>query len=573
MKSILEQQTKPSLFDGFFAKVAVTITGLIVALVLFESGMYLKFGSARIAIDIEKGDPFYEEPFFNSVFKKKNYNGEKWFFYNRLRYKDAPAFKAQKGKNEVRIFIFGESVADILGYKINDEDNRDSKIIRNMLSRRFPDKDLTIVQCGMSGYTASRLRPVIKEILNHKPDYILLLMGNRILPEPLFFARIMRNPPSFPWLYFYTWSGRLLVDYLYSEGKEGIYSKDDFFDDYDQIASLISKRKVPFAVCTLPSNMADMPPAGYFNNNKHLFGLRILEMSEKNREILEEVEKMGNLRNPAFWYIAGNAWKNLKQFSKARECFNKALLYDYVPTRACPRINDFIRKSASRYKADLIELDKLFEHYSKNGLVGYNLIYDNNHWYAFCNLFIYHEIVKTLNSRVIASVSPVSGEVFRQPPSIEEIWKSSEESMEFLGLNYGAYPLATAIMGGYSNAVGRMRLTARYYPEKLKEMALNIDTELRHPLLSETVSIESDWYRVVVAASLAALLEDKVELSRKLIDVSYEMKADSIEYNYNIPFLLYKEKRYEESIKAFSKIVINQKQLKDIKTLMNQDYN
>ncbi len=85
-------------------------------------------------------------------------------------------FSKIKKTDNIRIFIAGESVAEQFP----------NEILRQTLKQENPETEFEIINAGTGAYESYRIKRVIKEILKHQPDYIVIMIGNNDgLYEPL----------------------------------------------------------------------------------------------------------------------------------------------------------------------------------------------------------------------------------------------------------------------------------------------------------------------------------------------------------------------------------------------------
>ncbi|MCR4663572.1 MAG: hypothetical protein K5622_06780, partial [Endomicrobiaceae bacterium] len=84
---------------------------------------------------------------------------------------DAPNekfFNIKKEKDCRRVFIVGESVAEYYP----------KWILENNLTQFIPNKKFEVINVGTGSYESLRVSKIVKEIINYKPDYIIVLVGN-----------------------------------------------------------------------------------------------------------------------------------------------------------------------------------------------------------------------------------------------------------------------------------------------------------------------------------------------------------------------------------------------------------
>ncbi|MDD4166796.1 MAG: hypothetical protein PHN29_07205 [Endomicrobiaceae bacterium] len=78
------------------------------------------------------------------------------------------SFTKIKKTDTTRIFIAGESVAEFYAVEI----------LKHTLQQDMPDKNFEIINAGTGSYESYRIKRIVKEILKHQPDYIVIMVGN-----------------------------------------------------------------------------------------------------------------------------------------------------------------------------------------------------------------------------------------------------------------------------------------------------------------------------------------------------------------------------------------------------------
>lgn len=89
-------------------------------------------------------------------------------------------YRVKKQKNQKRVFIVGESTAEMYGKGVLVEE----------LSKYF---SVEVINCGMGAYDSYRIERVTRELNKFNPDWIIFLMGNNV-EQRNFFTPIMINP-------------------------------------------------------------------------------------------------------------------------------------------------------------------------------------------------------------------------------------------------------------------------------------------------------------------------------------------------------------------------------------------
>jgi hypothetical protein len=78
------------------------------------------------------------------------------------------AFNKIKKSDIIRIFIAGESVAEFFP----------EGIFKKTLKQEIPYENFEIINAGTGSYESYRIKRIVKEILKHQPDYIVIMVGN-----------------------------------------------------------------------------------------------------------------------------------------------------------------------------------------------------------------------------------------------------------------------------------------------------------------------------------------------------------------------------------------------------------
>jgi tetratricopeptide (TPR) repeat protein len=149
-----------------------------------------------------------------------------------------------------------------------------------------------------------------------------------------------------------------------------------------------SQKGVKLIVGTLPSNISDWPPV-----YKRLAGRdkRYSDSVSRIQELLRDrkYQEASDAVTTAFsayredamlYFLRGQIQSAMGAYPDALESFVKARNLDPIPWRTSSELNSIIRRVASGVPgAYLVDLEKVYEEHSKNGLVGFNLIADNVH--------------------------------------------------------------------------------------------------------------------------------------------------------------------------------------------------
>jgi tetratricopeptide (TPR) repeat protein len=161
-----------------------------------------------------------------------------------------------------------------------------------------------------------------------------------------------------------------------------------FEENMTLIVERARQQSVKLIVATLPSNLSDWPPVykGLAGRDRRyvetVSGIQDLLREGHNREASDAVADGFRLYpdDAMLYFLRGRSQWLTGNYGDARQSFIKARDQDPLPWRATTQINSVIRKVASNVDGVyLVDLEKIFEEHSQNGLVGFDLISDNGH--------------------------------------------------------------------------------------------------------------------------------------------------------------------------------------------------
>lgn len=288
------------------------------------------------------------------------------------------SFSCKKDKDTVRIFIIGDSVAQVFGRNFED-------ILNNSV---FGVK-FEVINCGIGGSNSLRTRKVFDEIVNYNADLVIVFSGsNEFHSEDQSHRLIEGNLASVA-------IKKLLEKIFYNYG-----------NNLRSIAVKAKKKKIPIILSTLPFAMKDYPPKGV---QLGLYrDLRFAKLFLEEKKYNEAVKALKTCLNSSMdkrlaYYYMGTAYENINNIVKAKEYYYKAI-ESTMETWPCANFqsNEIVRKICNEENVDLIDLEKEFISLSDNGIVGNLQMRDNTHWYDFYDNLVADLIInKMVNSRKI----------------------------------------------------------------------------------------------------------------------------------------------------------------------------
>lgn len=292
-------------------------------------------------------------------------------------------FDSSKSENTFRVFVLGESSA--AGYPYMPLGSF-SRYIRKRLELNYPQKNIEVVNLGLTAINTYTIRDFIPEVLKQKPDVILIYTGHNEYYGALGVGSLESLGKS-RWLInlylklihfktvelikdFLQWSGKIIFGeekpktgtLMSRMAKEQSieFNSDDYLTGIQQfdgnmrdIIEMCKDENVPLILGTLASNLKDQKPFISKNENENYSAIKFFKQAE--------VE-----------YQKGN-------FKKADSLFRLAKDYDMLRFRAPEKINQLIKSYKKEFGIEVVDIDSLFSAVSPNGIIGNNLMTDHLH--------------------------------------------------------------------------------------------------------------------------------------------------------------------------------------------------
>lgn len=287
----------------------------------------------------------------------------------------APAFSVDKRPGIRRIFVLGESAATLL---------------QNGPENGAAPKGLEILNCGMGGYESYRIEAVFREVLQYKPDLIVLLSGNNeggTYQCPGLRFELQRR-------------ARRLLERFYSlrmpNGEAAIRATLEIQERrLDAMAAEAAKRKVPLLLCALPANLSGLGPSGAPPVDEPEFLAAMAALEKKDLAGAEAAFRAMLRRDPrglfAHFYL-GRTLQASGKPEEAKEEYLKVLALDVRQDRTSRERNAMIRRVAARRGAGVCALDNLFYSAAKDGIPDLTQMADGVHWRPAYNRLVWKEV-------------------------------------------------------------------------------------------------------------------------------------------------------------------------------------
>lgn len=310
------------------------------------------------------------------------------YFYNT---KDLPqsnndAFDIVKRENSFRIFVMGGSSAQGFPFSPN---GTFSRYIRDRLELLFPEKHIEVINIAITATNSYTIRDLITGVIDQKPDLILIYAGHNeyygafgvgstenignsrefvnflIWLNKFKSVKFLRNVMSSVGKWFSvesetdiqrggTLMARIVKEQLISYNSESYeVGLSQFKGNLNDILKMTNDINIPVIIGTLVSNLKGQKP--------------FVSIDDNETENADSIYSQAKLR------------LSQQKFTYADSLFRLAKDLDALRFRAPEEINSIIKRLGSKYNAEIVNIDSMFNSSSTGGIVGNNLIVDHLH--------------------------------------------------------------------------------------------------------------------------------------------------------------------------------------------------
>ena len=296
-------------------------------------------------------------------------------------------FRKEKLPNTVRIFVLGESSAAGWPYHPNSAFPR---YIRNRLESTYPDKYIEVINLGVSAISTFTLRDILPEVLQQKPDMILIYTGHNEFYGALGVASTQSLGKSRMLINFLLSVQKYRVVQLIQNSIRGIWaaiSPENKPSNLEQNTTLmervIGESSIPLnsdlyknGLKQFEGNMRDILEACKDAHVPVVLGNLACNLKDQKPFItadtpgLEAADKVYSEAQTA--YASGD-------YTKAKALFMKARDLDALRFRASTDINVLIKKLADEFKTSFVDVESALNAASEHGITGKELMVDHLH--------------------------------------------------------------------------------------------------------------------------------------------------------------------------------------------------
>jgi tetratricopeptide (TPR) repeat protein len=428
-----------------FFKITGILLSLFILLLLELSLRIFKYGSNL--------NLFIEYP-NNKDYLVFNPDASKKYFTNRALATEGNVelFKKKKDEGTLRIFVLGESTTIGYPYFHNGSFHR---WLQYRLMHNWPDRNFEIINLSLTAVNSYTVLGFAKELVNYKPDAILIYVGhneyygtlgvactdkiggNPFLVNMILNLRELRLTQLLTNLYEkiaarrMTGSGGTRMKMMVADEQIPYNSKlftrgiNQFRYNVDKTLGLFNKHKIPVFISNLVSNEKDFKPfvniaidsiqfPGFEKNLRP--GLKAFENSDflLASQLLGKADKISDANALCNFYLGKLTWKQ-GDFKKAKEYFVRAKDLDGLRFRAPEKLNEVIIQLCNKYPfAHLVDTKAEFENWSDDHIIGNELILEHVHPNLTGYALMSDAFYETMKKENIFSANEVKDLTFKQ---------------------------------------------------------------------------------------------------------------------------------------------------------------
>ncbi len=341
----------------------------------------------------------------------------------RLTYFRKQSFTAEKRENQFRIFCLGGSTVQGRPYSV---ETSFTEWLRLNLQAVQPAREFEVINCGGISYASYRLVPILREVLTHEPDLLIVYTGHNEFLEDRTYAPIKRIPPvllqmheMLKYLRSYSTVYHALVERQRENQKaeqamlpvevqakldfeEGLawYHRDDewrstiiqhFRYNLKTMVHLAREAEIPLILMNPVSNLKDCPPfkSVWKSNLTDIERSRVNDLWVRVQntpwdDVFEKIQLLNEAleiddRHAGMSYTLGLCYERVGRLTEAKPWFVKAKDEDICPLRMLESMHEVITDVATTYTVPFVDIKGLIENQSEGGIPGHEWLIDHVH--------------------------------------------------------------------------------------------------------------------------------------------------------------------------------------------------
>jgi tetratricopeptide (TPR) repeat protein len=323
-------------------------------------------------------------------------------------------FEKEKGPNTYRIFCLGES--STLGYPFMFNGSFPS-MLKGRLERMWPDKNIEVVNLGITAVNSYTVADFTKELVAYKPDALLIYCGHNefygalgvgsteglgksrwvvktyLAMESWRTFRLFRDgvnalkqklgPDRAPGREATVMEGMVRNREIVYGSNDYVAARNNFRGNLEDIAQIGASNNIRVAFGTLVSNLSGVAPfvstfspgletsrrdewARHYKEAEDCFEKKDFGAAE---EQLLSALKIDSLPAKAHFLLA-KVYENSGRFEPASREYRLARDFDGLRFRAPSEFNDILRDVSTHYGLPVAESEKLIAENSEHGIIG-----------------------------------------------------------------------------------------------------------------------------------------------------------------------------------------------------------
>lgn len=310
-------------------------------------------------------------------------------------------FLEEKTDSTFRIFVQGASTAVGFPFYYSGSFPR---MLEHRLVQTFPDKNIEVINTGITAVNSYTLWDLTDKIIEQKPDLVLIYAGHNEYYGALGVGSSVAVA-NYPWMVrTYLWLkdfrffqllengylklnsanndapqiGKTTLMEVMAEKQKIPINSDVYYAGLKQFESNVSRildkyksNNIPVILSTLVSNEKDIKP---FISENVEDSLKLIEGIEENRAEANSLAE----KNAFAAYIKGQYYLE-KNSATSKKYFHLAKEMDYLRFRAPERINALIKSLAKENGIPLINMEQEFLKYTGKNVVGNELLTEHVH--------------------------------------------------------------------------------------------------------------------------------------------------------------------------------------------------
>ncbi len=390
---------------------------VLLPLVLIEVG--LRFFVPPPPVDLE--DPYISFSAIHPLFVLNSEGTRYETAEERLVFFRPQSFAATKEENTFRIFCLGGSTVQGRPYSV---ETSFTTWLELSLRTAVPETNWEVVNCGGISYASYRLIPIMREVLEYKPDLFIVYTGHNEFLEDRTYRSVKQTPRGLIRLHdvlLRLRSYSLAYQFLSSEPSEDtprsvlpaeVQAKLDFRDgiesyhrdetwrrgtiehfrhNIETMIRMSEQANVPLILVNPVSNLKDSPPfkSEFDETLSKREWERLIALWQQADEVdwsnayqkAQLLEKAAEIdgRHAGLLYTIGKCYERLARFEEAKKWFVRAKDEDICPLRILEPMHEAILDVAAEYDLPLVDVRALIEERTQDGIPGDEWLLDHVH--------------------------------------------------------------------------------------------------------------------------------------------------------------------------------------------------